>query len=127
MELLGAELSKSLKGKEIICIKGDLGSGKTTFVRGLAEGLGIEEGYQVRSPTFTIVNEYPTKKGKLIHIDLYRDRSFNISEFIGEGILAVEWKECSEICDICLEIFITGETERRVVLTFKGDTYPELF
>jgi tRNA threonylcarbamoyladenosine biosynthesis protein TsaE len=61
----GKEFAKRLKGDEVICLLGDLGSGKTTFVKGLAEGLGIREGYQVRSPTFTIVNEYPTQKWKV--------------------------------------------------------------
>ena len=116
MEALGASLAKRLKGNELICLKGDLGAGKTTFVKGLARGLGIKEGYQVRSPTFTIVNEYPTQKGKLIHIDLYRVRDFNYSEFLGEGVVVVEWKEDREDCDLFIEIEITGEEQRRVKL-----------
>ncbi len=114
MEALGASLAKKLKGSEVICLRGELGAGKTTFVKGLAKGLGIKEGYQVRSPTFTIVNEYPTDKGKLIHVDLYRVRDFDFSEFIGEGVVAVEWREEGKECDIIVEIDIVDERERKV-------------
>jgi len=108
MEALGESLARNLKGKEVICLKGPLGSGKTTFVRGLARGMGIEEGHQVRSPTFTLVNEYPTKKGKLIHIDLYRVRDFDWSEFIGEGVVVVEWCEEDTDCDLVVDITVDG-------------------
>ncbi|GAB6065323.1 tRNA (adenosine(37)-N6)-threonylcarbamoyltransferase complex ATPase subunit type 1 TsaE [Aquifex pyrophilus] len=108
------EFAKNLKGKEVICLRGELGAGKTTFVKGLAKALGIKEGYQVRSPTFTLVNEYPTKRGKLIHIDLYRVKDFDYSEFIGEGILAVEWEERKENCDYVIEIEHLGENKRKV-------------
>jgi len=118
MESLGEAFSKRLKGKEVLCLKGELGSGKTTFVRGLARGLGIKEGYQVRSPTFTIVNQYPTSRGPLIHIDLYRVRDFDYSEFIGEGILAVEWVQECRSCDFVIEFFIEGE--QRLVRILKG-------
>ena len=118
MEALGASLAKGLKGNEVICLKGDLGAGKTTFVKGLARGLGIEEGYQVRSPTFTIVNEYPTERGKLIHIDLYRVRDFDFSEFVGEGIVVVEWKEEGDKCDILVEIEILDDERRRVIVRY---------
>ena len=111
---LAQEIAEELKGREVICLKGDLGAGKTTFVKGLAQALGIREGYQVRSPTFTLVNEYPTRKGNLIHIDLYRVKDFDYSEFVGQGILAVEWEENKENCDLLIEIEITGENERRV-------------
>jgi len=93
-----------LKGDEVICLKGDIGAGKTTFVKGLAEGLGIKEGYVVKSPTFTLVHEYPTARGKLIHVDLYRDKDFDISEFIGQGIVAVEWADSLSCCDIIINI-----------------------
>jgi len=113
MEALGASVAKKLAGGEVICLRGELGSGKTTFVRGLARGLGMEKGYQVRSPTFTLVNEYPTEKGRLIHIDLYRVRDFDWSEFLGEGILAVEWGQ-GELCDLDVEIEISRDGSRRV-------------
>ncbi len=114
MEELGAFIAKQLRGNEVICLKGDLGSGKTTFVRGLAKGLGIKKGHQVRSPTFTIVNEYPTERGKLIHIDLYRVKDFDWDEFIGEGVVVVEWAEKKDVCDMEIEIDILEDNSRRV-------------
>lgn len=113
----GKEFAKRLKGDEVICLLGDLGSGKTTFVKGLAEGLGIKEGYQVRSPTFTIVNEYPTQRGRLIHIDLYRVEDFDVEQFVGEGIVVVEWARNLELCDCIIEFLFEGYG-RRVVLKF---------
>ena len=113
----GKEFAKRLKGDEVICLLGDLGSGKTTFVKGLAEGLGIREGYQVRSPTFTIVNEYPTQRGRLIHVDLYRVEDFEVEQFVGEGIVVVEWARNLELCD-CILKFLFEVEGRRVVLKF---------
>ena len=118
MEELGAILGKKLKGDEVICIKGELGAGKTTFVRGLAKGLGIKEGYKVRSPTFTIVNEYPSEKGRLIHIDLYRVKDFDFSEFINQGIVVLEWKEKGFICDIFVEIKVIDDNSRKVSISY---------
>ncbi|WP_448587536.1 tRNA (adenosine(37)-N6)-threonylcarbamoyltransferase complex ATPase subunit type 1 TsaE [Thermocrinis sp.] len=112
---LGRNFAKRLKGKEVICLIGDLGSGKTTFVKGLAEGLEIERGYQVRSPTFTVANEYPTKKGKLIHIDLYRVGDFEVEQFIGEGILVIEWAENLNLCDYVLRFDFEGEGRRIII------------
>jgi tRNA threonylcarbamoyladenosine biosynthesis protein TsaE len=113
----GKEFAKRLKGDEVICLLGDLGSGKTTFVKGLAEGLGIKDGYQVRSPTFTIVNEYPTQRGRLIHIDLYRVENFEVEQFVGEGIVVVEWAKNLELCDCIIEFLFEGDG-RRVMLKF---------
>ncbi|HBE90474.1 MAG: tRNA (adenosine(37)-N6)-threonylcarbamoyltransferase complex ATPase subunit type 1 TsaE [Candidatus Andersenbacteria bacterium RIFCSPHIGHO2_12_FULL_46_9] len=77
MRTLARELAKELRGGEILLLFGELGSGKTTFVQGLAKTLGVKE--SVTSPTFTIVAEYnlPPGKGgegfgKLVHVDLYR-------------------------------------------------------
>ncbi|MBI5793519.1 tRNA (adenosine(37)-N6)-threonylcarbamoyltransferase complex ATPase subunit type 1 TsaE [Candidatus Uhrbacteria bacterium] len=70
---LAAEFARTLHGGEVIFLEGDLGSGKTTFVRGVAEALGFVE--PVRSPTFTIVNRYPVTQGairQILHVDLYR-------------------------------------------------------
>ena len=104
----GRELAKFLEGREVLCLFGELGSGKTTFVRGLVEGLGLKEGYSVRSPTFTLVNEYPTKRGKVIHIDLYR-AEVEVEEFLGEGIVLIEWAKDFPFCDLKLRFgFLKG-------------------
>lgn len=106
---IGEIIGKALRGNEIICLLGDLGSGKTTLVKGIAKGMGILEGYQVRSPTFTLVNQYPTKKGPLIHIDLYRTRDIDLSEFIGKGPLLIEWGENLEICQCSIRFTFTDK------------------
>ncbi|MBI2474886.1 tRNA (adenosine(37)-N6)-threonylcarbamoyltransferase complex ATPase subunit type 1 TsaE [Candidatus Uhrbacteria bacterium] len=70
---IAADFSKTLKGGDIVFLEGELGSGKTTFVQGAAKSLGYDG--PVRSPTFTIVNIYPTSNRtikKIVHVDLYR-------------------------------------------------------
>ena len=69
-EQIGAEFAKNLASGTIVAFTGDLGAGKTAFVRGMANGLGISE--RVTSPTFTIVNEYEGSVRSLFHFDLYR-------------------------------------------------------
>jgi len=94
---LGIDIGKLLSSGDIICLSGDLGTGKTTFVNGLANGLEIKE--YITSPTFTIVNEY-VGKYKLYHFDVYRindpEELYNIGfdEYIySEDISVIEWAE----------------------------------
>ena len=68
-ENIGAAFAKDLKGGSVVAMYGDLGAGKTAFVRGMARGMGLDA--HVSSPTFTIVNEYPGER-ELIHFDMYR-------------------------------------------------------
>ncbi|MBF0226541.1 MAG: tRNA (adenosine(37)-N6)-threonylcarbamoyltransferase complex ATPase subunit type 1 TsaE [Desulfobacterales bacterium] len=97
--LLGEEIGKSLEKGNIIAIYGELGSGKTVLVQGIAKGLKISEQYYVTSPTYTIINEY-SGICSLFHIDLYRINDIEELEDIGfreiikgEGIVAIEWPE----------------------------------
>ena len=97
-EALGAALARRLAPGDVVAFYGDLGAGKTAFVRGMARGLGIRE--SVTSPTYTVVNEYISGKLPLFHFDLYRlsgpDDLFDIGweDYLERGgICAVEWSE----------------------------------
>lgn len=92
------ELASTLQPGDVLLLTGDLGAGKTAFVRGLADGLGIDPG-DVSSPTFTLLHEYRGGRLPLFHADLYRlDRAD--AEALGlddprieRGVLAVEWPD----------------------------------
>ena len=97
-EALGARLAGALGPGAVVAFTGDLGAGKTAFVRGMARGLGIPD--RVTSPTFTIVNEYGAGRLPLFHFDLYRlssaDELFDIGweDYLARGgVCAVEWSE----------------------------------
>lgn len=99
-EAIAAEIARDLVGGEVIFLEGDLGAGKTAFVRGLARGLGAPED-AVASPTFVIQTTYPCASGRLLHhADLYRLASELGAEDVGlfdlpgpRDILAIEWAE----------------------------------
>jgi tRNA threonylcarbamoyladenosine biosynthesis protein TsaE len=95
---LAAELARGFRGGEVILLSGELGSGKTAFVRGLAGGLAVEPD-EVSSPTFVLLTSHPGRL-TLHHADLYRlrgdgdDRELGLEELPGpRGVLAVEWAE----------------------------------
>jgi tRNA threonylcarbamoyladenosine biosynthesis protein TsaE len=95
---LGKKLSRALKGGDCLSLIGDLGSGKTTFVQGLAEGLGCR--VRATSPTFVIAKTYKGKKLNLHHIDLYRIAAdvtgdIGLEEFMRDpkAVCAVEWPQ----------------------------------
>jgi len=95
---LAAELAGALPPDTVLALHGDMGVGKTTFVQGLARGLGIKE--QVTSPTFAIYSVYPGSPRKLVHLDAYRlehERQLEdllLEEFLtSPWCLAVEWPE----------------------------------
>lgn len=96
---LGKQLAKELKPGDFLAFYGNLGSGKTTFIQGLAEGLGIKR--RIISPTFIIVRHFSFKKGNFYHVDLYRTETNNdllsvgLDEIIEDktNIVALEWAE----------------------------------
>lgn len=100
---IGREFARNIKGGEVFALLGDLGSGKTTFAKGFANGLGIQK--QITSPTFNILKTYPVAGHPtvkcLIHIDAYRLESSQDAQSIGlselltdkNNVILVEWPE----------------------------------
>lgn len=125
---LGRRLAQVLQGGAVVAFTGDLGAGKTAFVSGMAEGLGIEE--RVTSPTFTIVNEYEGGRLPLFHFDMYRlgsaDELFHIGweDYLArDGVCAVEWSEnVAEALDgDTIRVDISrGEDDNTRVITMEG-------
>lgn len=95
---IAATLASRLRAGDVVLLHGDLGTGKTAFVRGLATGLALEPG-EVTSPTFALVHEYRGGRLPLVHIDLYRlDRvdldDIGLDESVAaRGVVAIEWAE----------------------------------
>jgi tRNA threonylcarbamoyladenosine biosynthesis protein TsaE len=128
---VGRRLATVLRGGERIGLAGELGAGKTCFVRGLAEGLGVSPD-QVRSPSFPILLPYHGGRLPLFHIDLFRMPAGDIDslalrEYIyGSGVAAIEWYDrLDEPLRDYLEIAIefVGPDERRLVAQAMGDGY----
>jgi tRNA threonylcarbamoyladenosine biosynthesis protein TsaE len=124
----GLELGKYAKAGQVIALIGDLGTGKTTLTKSIAEGLGVTE--TISSPTYTIVKEYYSGRLPLYHFDVYRicdpEEFFNIGaeDYLnGEGVSIVEWADLvmEEIPEDALFIFIDygkQEGERIYKCTF---------
>ena len=95
---VGRDLASRLEAGSVVLLYGELGAGKTAFVRGLAEGLGVQPD-EVSSPTFTLVQEYRGGRLRLVHADLYRlddPREFDdlgLDEIGAGGVVAVEWAD----------------------------------
>lgn len=122
-EAAGEALAKKLPEGAVVALYGDLGAGKTAFVRGMVRGLGLTD--RVSSPTFTIVNEYLGGDTPLFHFDMYRlggpEELFGIGwdDYLTRGgVIAVEWSEN-------IESAFEG-TELRVRLTRLGDSAREI-
>lgn len=123
-EALGQTLAGVLPDRCLVFLKGDLGAGKTAFARGVARGLGIER--NVASPTFTLVNEYQGRVGRLVHMDLYRVLGQPLDElglddyFTQPGVCLVEWPDALERWerpDVVVQIAAVQETERLFTIT----------
>ncbi len=121
---IGRQFAALCKTGTVICLYGDLGSGKTTFVKGFAEGLGISK--EVTSPTFNIMSLYECDRGVLVHIDAYRlyeqDIDIGLDEFIGEDgtYSLIEWPkyidELIPITAIEIEFINLGNDNRELKL-----------
>jgi tRNA threonylcarbamoyladenosine biosynthesis protein TsaE len=100
--VLGKKIGENLVGGEVISLVGNLGSGKTHLIKGVAEGLGVDQGGEVNSPTFVLVNEYtgPQVRLDIYHIDAYRLDSVAEFEMLGfddlcydRSVVLIEWAD----------------------------------
>src|SRR5690348_16746982 len=141
---LGARLGELLRGGELILLDGKLGTGKTTFTQGLAQGMGITE--NINSPTFTLLKEYPgqlrpglpPRRGPaLYHFDLYRlDNTEEIVDlgfedyFFSNGVCVVEWAEKAgsywPVGHLNIRMKMMSETKRGLLFIATGERYCEL-
>lgn len=124
MEALAERLGVRLNGGEVIELIGDVGAGKTTFVRGLAKGLSVKE--DIQSPSFTVSRQYDARNSlKLVHYDFYRLQDPGImrdelAEAINDNrnVVVIEWatsvNDILPIDRLVLSINVSGETSRRV-------------
>ena len=123
-EEVGRKLAEKLPGGSVVAMYGDLGAGKTAFVRGMAQGMGLS--CRVSSPTFTIVNEYLGQR-ELIHFDMYRlssaDELFDIGweDYLSRGaVCAVEWSENVQDAffgdEIVVRIEKLNDTDRKITI-----------
>ena len=131
------ELAENLESEKfpnmVICLKGDLGSGKTVFTKGFANALGITD--TITSPTFNIVKEYLNGEMDLFHMDVYRideatvDIDFH-EYFVKKGVSIIEWSDmiADELPNERLEISfrIVGENTRVLVISPFGKRYEDL-
>ena len=123
-EAIGEAFAREIADGTVVAMYGDLGAGKTAFVRGMARGMGLD--CRVSSPTFTIVNEYLGER-ELIHFDMYRlgssDELFDIGweDYLARGaVCAVEWSENVDDAFFGDEIRLTieklSDTERKITI-----------
>jgi tRNA threonylcarbamoyladenosine biosynthesis protein TsaE len=129
---IGRIIGEMAEAGAFILLKGDLGSGKTALIQGLARGLAVSEKYYVTSPSYTLVNEYPGRL-PLFHLDLYRLSGVDFED-IGlydilnthSAVVAIEWAERLGLdileC-LTLKMEITGENTRNIVFTADGDQH----
>ena len=123
---LGRQLASRLRDVRMVILRGDLGAGKTTLVKGIAEGLNAASQDDVTSPTFTLIHEYRGPDVRLYHVDLYRIETQRELDTLGldelladEGnLVLIEWGEklprfVAE-CDAEIRIERMGESERRI-------------
>lgn len=132
--LLGEKIAKLLSKGDVLLLKGDLGAGKTTFVKGVGIGLGIED--EINSPTFNILKCYFKKPLSLYHIDAYRledvspeNKNIGLEEVIeGDGVCVIEWPMfIEEFIDFSKTLDITihsiGDNKRSITIETKNDEH----
>lgn len=132
---LAKKIGQSLQGNELVFLSGELGAGKTVFVRGLAAGLGLQDDSLVCSPSFTLVNVYYGRV-PVYHVDLYRlEREeevveLGLEDYLGTGVMAVEWSEkigraLGGVKRLEVVIEVLNPEERKIVVSGLED-FPEV-
>jgi len=127
---LGNQIGFFLSHGLIVALTGDLGSGKTCLVQGLARGLDVSEEYIVTSPSYTLINEYPGRL-PLYHVDLYRiDNPVDFDDIglydivAGSGVTAIEWADRMQPDDlveyVSVAFEILDDSQRKITLTAYG-------
>ncbi len=130
---IASRLAKYIKGGDIILLNGDLGAGKTTFVKGFAKAIGIHE--VVNSPTFNLLRTYQAQHYCMVHMDAYRleGESFDeLDDYLhNENVIFIEWAECLANQDLLknhLSITIKYKNKNQRIFTFvaNGKRYENL-
>jgi tRNA threonylcarbamoyladenosine biosynthesis protein TsaE len=132
---LGMRLGGLLKGGDLVCLSGDLGSGKTTMVQGIARGWGSVD--QVTSPTFVLVNVYRRSDGQQMnHLDAYRlkdareGEDLDLDELLEDKPLLVEWPEHIQGAlppdSLLVRLTWMADEQRGMVITAKGARYNDI-
>ena len=129
---LGRELAVQLRPPKLVVLRGELGAGKTTLVKGIAEGFQAARQDDVTSPTFTLIHEYRGPKVNVYHVDLYRvdtERelaTLGVDELLREerAVVLVEWGEkfpqFERQKDAEIRLERVGDTERKILLEFSN-------
>ncbi|HZL19107.1 MAG TPA: tRNA (adenosine(37)-N6)-threonylcarbamoyltransferase complex ATPase subunit type 1 TsaE [Polyangia bacterium] len=125
MQALGERLGRALCAGDVLALQGPLGAGKTTFVQGVARGVGVPSSRHVASPTFALVNEHPGRV-PLVHADLYRIADpreldeLGLSDAFDRAAVAIEWldrfPEAAPAERLEIEIAISADGGRRLTL-----------
>lgn len=127
---IGKSLAQQLLPPKVVVLRGELGAGKTTMVKGIAEALSAAEQQDVTSPTFTLVHEYRGPKVRLFHIDLYRIDTQRELETLAlddlledDSLLLIEWGEKFERfrqgCDVEINIAYASDDQRTIKVCYK--------
>ncbi len=132
---LGSRLGACLSVGDVICLSGELGTGKTTFVQGLNQGWGSLD--QATSPTFVIINQYRRPDGQVLHhMDAYRLSgaidaiNLDMEQVVSSGAVVIEWPELIRSAlpqnHLWIDLFWVEQSQRRMVFNPKGTYYKEL-
>jgi tRNA threonylcarbamoyladenosine biosynthesis protein TsaE len=127
MEAWGRRFARKLKKGDVVALVGELGSGKTTLVQSIAAAWGYKRG--AVSPTFALANEYPTKRGTIYHMDMYRLSgrelsTFPLEDYWGQGLCLIEWadrvRDRLPVSALEIRLKIAGPQRRALTLIRPG-------